>query len=106
MQAWIGSSASVCRHQCRGFRLDAEQLRHERVQMGPQRHDQIGFVAAGQAFGRGAGGQAGGDARPASPTRQNLQELLVQPDQAFAAAQIGEGEAKAKALKVGDSHGG
>ena len=69
--------------------------------MGAQRHDQIRFVAAGQAVRGGASGeQAMVEAGIA--ILQSLQELLVQPDQAVAVVQIGEGEAKAETL--GDTH--
>ena len=66
--------------------------------MGTQRHDQIGFVAAGQAVGGGASGEQA-MVQAGILNRQSLQELLVQPDQAIAAVQIGEGEAKAEALE-------
>ena len=63
LQAWIGSSASVSCSQRVGFRLDAEQLRHELVQMRTERDDQVGFVAARRRCrarrGRPAGAGAG-----------------------------------------------
>ena len=69
--------------------------------MGTQRHDQIRFVAAGQAVGGGAGGKQA-MVEAGVPNGQSLQELLVQPDQAIAAVQIGKGEAKAETLE--DTH--
>ncbi len=67
--------------------------------MGTQRDDQIRFVAAGQAVGGGASGEQAMVVAGIA-NRQSLQELLVQPDQAVTAVQIGEGEAKAETLEV------
>ncbi len=104
LQAWIGSSASVSCVSAVGFRLDLEEFGDEAVQVWAQSHDQVGFFAAvgrpGVQHVLSAGADAGRDPAAASA----VQEQLIQPDQPVAGGQISEGEAKAQARNVGNSH--
>ena len=70
---------------------------------GPRRDDQVGFLAAGQAVGGGAGGQQALVQRGVL-AGQGLQELLVQPDQPFAAARSAKVKPK-PSRNIGNSHG-